>query len=462
MEKNLFMSIFKKFQYLVIIGLLVVSSAYASTISLGTISADATTGGFNDNFTTIANVVNGDIEGSEDGTSVTNIKADSVYEINMADDANPRVRDAELLAIGADSVSSGTLTQATVVESGCVPADDTDLTSDISACVAYVNGYRVSKSATALTYTASRDNYVDLSQSGVYTITPVTLGATQPAVAANSSRLAKVVTDGTEITTITSTYTTRIPGLIIPSHYRDGLIVSKDSATTITILPGTAEINNAMVSKTSSTTLTVSTAGDWAGGSSLQAADTYGYVGVDTSGNLKLHTTAPTHDNFAVSTTAGKKRYATWSSTVYRILGWFYMNGAQNIDNASNIKEGGTANVIISSDTNVVSFASTSFSSVQDVRFYSSGGPILVMNTISGDNAGGTNDRFVTELTRGGTRIPGAGVSVNAQGANLGISPSFSYLHINQAQGTHQYGIQAKVAGNSVSILSRQLIVAEE
>jgi len=88
MEKNLFMSIFKKFQYLVIIGLLVVSSAYASTISLGTISADATTGGFNDNFTTIANVVNGDIEGSEDGTSVTNIKADSVYEINMADDAN--------------------------------------------------------------------------------------------------------------------------------------------------------------------------------------------------------------------------------------------------------------------------------------------------------------------------------------------------------------------------------------
>ena len=43
---------------LIVLSLLFASPVYASTISLGTISADATTGGFNDNFTTIANVVN--------------------------------------------------------------------------------------------------------------------------------------------------------------------------------------------------------------------------------------------------------------------------------------------------------------------------------------------------------------------------------------------------------------------
>ena len=335
-----------------IIGLLIFLStpAYAATISLGTISADATVSGFNDNFSTIANLANGNIEGSTDsGASVSNIKADSVFRINMADDADPATFAKEALSITVDTTAS----DGAFVYSGGIPADDTDLTSDISACVAYVNGIRVSKSATAQTYTASRDGYLDLSQTGVYTLSSVANGAAEPVVAANSARLAKVVTNGTQITSVTDLANRRLPGLLIPSHYRSGMIVSYDTATTVKVTPGTCEINSMMVSKTSDTTLTIGTAGDYAGGSSLLAANTAIYVGIDTSGNLKFHTTYPTHDNYAVSTTAGVRRYASWSSTVYRVLGYIITNPVSQIytSGVGNVPDNGIRNYIVSQDS---------------------------------------------------------------------------------------------------------------
>lgn len=371
---------------LIVLGLLFATPVWANQLNLHTnISADNALNGVNSNFSTISDWGNGNIEGSTDsGTTVSNIKADSVFEINMADDANPRVRDSELFNITTDSFASGTLTTNTVVESGCVPADDTDLTSDISACIMYVNGYRVSKAATAITYTATRDCYVDLSQSGVYTTTCVAVGAAQPAVTANSGRLAKVVTDGTEITSVTTLFSNRVPGLVVPSHYRTGLRISYDTSSTILVGAGSSEINNTMVNKTSTTTLTLGTAGDWAGGSSLRATNSYAYVGMDDDGNVKLHTTAPTHDNYAVSTTAGKLRYATWSSTVYRVLGWFWMNSASSgsIDEAGlgNIKEGDVDNSLLSGDTSEVQITTTATEGVNliQTRFYSSGGKLLI------------------------------------------------------------------------------------
>jgi hypothetical protein len=49
-------------------------------------------------------------------------------------------------------------------------------------------------------FTASRDTYVDLAEDGTATYTAVANGAPEPAVAASSVRVWKVVTDGTEIT----------------------------------------------------------------------------------------------------------------------------------------------------------------------------------------------------------------------------------------------------------------------
>lgn len=436
-----------------------VSTAYADVISVPAFSADSGVSHLETFRTTVVNAINGNIEGAGSTGAAKNIKADTVSEIEMYDDANPRIRDGELLGIGSDSVSSGSLVQSSYVYSGGVPADDTDLTSDISAIVVYINGYRITKGATALTYTANRDNYVDISQTGSYTVSPVTIGAAAPSVAANSARLAKVVTDGTEIQTITDLARRSLSGLVVPTNFRDGLVVSKDSTTTIRILPGIAEINGSMVEKTTGTTLTISTAGDWAGGTSLRAANTYGFVGLDSSGNLKLHTTAPAYDNYDLTSTAGKKRYASWSSTTYRQLGWFYMDAAQVIENASNIREAGLSNIIQSNDTAIVSVTGTAYTERQKTNFYSSGGVIRLQGVMSIDV--GVTDGLSIEFGRASAVIPGSGNSSASSNAGNLTGVSSVYLDLNRPQGTTSYSVYSKLISGTINANRRELVVEE-
>lgn len=138
----------------------------------------------------------------------------------------------------------------------------------------------------------------------------------------------------------------------IVTGYRNEMNVMQASTATITVGPGSVEVNGALVSKTSNTTLTLSTAGHYASGSSQRATSTLGYVVIDASGNLKLTTTAPTHADYALSITEANntKRYATISGTVYRYLGWFYMNatGSGELDTygVSNILDIGVRNAV--------------------------------------------------------------------------------------------------------------------
>lgn len=89
------------------------------------------------------------------------------------------------------------------VVSGLLSPTSANLTSTLSAGSAYVIGVRVTKTATAKTYTASKDTYVDLSNAGVLTYAEVANGAAAPAVTSNSLRLQKVVTNGTAVTSVT-------------------------------------------------------------------------------------------------------------------------------------------------------------------------------------------------------------------------------------------------------------------
>jgi len=87
--------------------------------------------------------------------------------------------------------------------SGCLPATSGTLTSTISAGVAYVQGVRVTPIATSKTYTNNRDTYVDLDSTGAYTYAVVINGAAEPAITAGCLRVAKVVTVGSTVTTVT-------------------------------------------------------------------------------------------------------------------------------------------------------------------------------------------------------------------------------------------------------------------
>lgn len=135
-------------------------------------------------------------------------------------------------------------------------------------------------------------------------------------------------------------------------NYRYETNIMQASTTTLTVGPGSVEVNGAIITKTANTTLTVSTAGDWAGGVSLRATNATAYVGIDSSGNLKMHTTAPSHGDYALTITAANntKRYVAWSGTTYRVIGWFRMNGtgAGELDTygVSNIADMGVRNIV--------------------------------------------------------------------------------------------------------------------
>lgn len=87
--------------------------------------------------------------------------------------------------------------------SGGVPPTSATLAATTTAVVGYIGGRRVSVAATAKTYTASRDTYIDLAGTGAYTYVEVINGAAAPALTAGCVRLAKVVTDATAVVGVT-------------------------------------------------------------------------------------------------------------------------------------------------------------------------------------------------------------------------------------------------------------------
>jgi len=72
-----------------------------------------------------------------------------------------------------------------------------------------------------------------------------------------------------------------LPTTTAPTNYRSQMYCMQASTTTITVAPGVLDVGGTTISKTANTTLTITTAGNWAGGASLQAVSTTGYIGVD-------------------------------------------------------------------------------------------------------------------------------------------------------------------------------------
>lgn len=264
-----------------------------------------------------------------------------------------------------------------------------------------------------------------------------------------------------------------IPSANLPSaiakFQRNEMLVSQASSTTITVGVGDLEVNGVLVSKTSPTTLTLTTGANWAGGTSLQAPGTYGYVGVDASGNIKMHTTAPSHSDYAVSVTAGTKRFATWSSTVYRITGWFYMNatgsGELNAWEVGNLKDGSVSNCVILQSASSQNLTSGSYADIDNstVHFYSSGRQVLgnyeISSTVTGVSSAVTGLYTIQDLDS-------SNVSASekiAGGAQIGYSQqaSNSYLH-KPAQGPHTYKIQYKIHGSTAMSAGNRTFILDE
>lgn len=132
------------------------------------------------------------------GTSATTHTQNSLVEMNVtAEDLE------EALNVPDDIITRFDEVVSDHVASGLVVTDDTGLTADISAGVAYINGIRLSVSVVSnRAFTASKDTYVDLGDNGVLDYNEVSNGAAAPTLAASHIRLARVVTNATDTTSI--------------------------------------------------------------------------------------------------------------------------------------------------------------------------------------------------------------------------------------------------------------------
>jgi len=75
----------------------------------------------------------------------------------------------------------------------------TNLTGIFADGVAYIDGVRVSVTGESKTFTASKDTYVDVDVNGAFHYQEVGVDVTEPTLTNNSTRIAKVTTDGTKV-----------------------------------------------------------------------------------------------------------------------------------------------------------------------------------------------------------------------------------------------------------------------
>lgn len=97
------------------------------------------------------------------------------------------------------------------VASGLITAQTSGLIGAVSAGYAYVGGRMVFKPIVTKTFTASKDTYIDMPKTAKptttddYTYTAVNNGNASPALAADFIRIAKVITNGSAITSVVTT-----------------------------------------------------------------------------------------------------------------------------------------------------------------------------------------------------------------------------------------------------------------
>lgn len=292
--------------------LLLASTAYAGVVTVDAfLSADSVTIAHLEQFRTrVVDGINNPDGGNLQNNSVTHSKLDANSDpVNRWSESFNDYAYTGLLP----TTTSGTLTSVT------------------SAGTAYVQGYRVVKDATSHLYTATKDTYIDLNYNGTYTYSEVGVGASAPTVATNSIRLAKVTTNGSEITAVTDLRVTSIQiGSTNEDFYIAGFGVSDDAVTTISVAPGAAKIGTTFVGKIANTPLDITSASDYLSGSSERGASKRLYIYTGIAGTLKLDDNPPDyHDTSGNS--VGALYYYKYGSTYYRNLGSVYLNGSQNV-----------------------------------------------------------------------------------------------------------------------------------
>lgn len=148
---------------------------------------------YNTPITTIVNELNGNLSNANIATNAavdgSKIADTSIGASKFIASVNPETRSSELTF--------------DYVASGCVWSGDSygsTRAASMTAGVIYITGKRITVSAvSARSFTASKDTYVDVDNTGTLTYTEVTNSAASPSLAANNIRLAIIVTGASSI-----------------------------------------------------------------------------------------------------------------------------------------------------------------------------------------------------------------------------------------------------------------------
>lgn len=138
----------------------------------------------------LAGVINGNLDDTNiSGFSGSKIAAGTTPADALDENANVETRMSE--SLGDFTASGG------------VWSTISGLNGTMTAAVNYIGGTRIETAAVASkTFTASRDTYVYIDSTGTVQYDPQTNGAAKPTTPAGNNLLAKVVTDGSTITSV--------------------------------------------------------------------------------------------------------------------------------------------------------------------------------------------------------------------------------------------------------------------
>ena len=430
-------------------------NGYCATISIAPwiSSNDVSISHLETQRTTIQNVINGSIEGG-----AQNIRQGSITSYDLAVAINP-------VTFRNEAFNDFTY-------SGMLAPTSGSLSSTTTAGVSYVNGVRVETSATAHSYTASKDTYVYINAGGFFEYQEVANGASAPSTPANDLLLFKAVTDGSAVTSVADLRTTSIQitanNSNFATNYRDQSFVSRDSTVNFYVQPGTFAIGNANYTNTAvTTTKSVVTGANWIEGGYpggyAGGIFVYGYNHSGTAYDFKFSSADVAYADTS-SNTAGIKRYYTSGGTTYRALGWAYLSAdVVQLYHTSDFRDIGTSSSTQYSSTTSVNTASTSF--VNDggmpmQRFYSNGGQISISYICGTANSG-------SNFTAIGLMIDGADIAVTEvwSGPNNNTTTN-KMLSATQWQGVLSRGfhsVQGRFyAIGSTSYINNRLIKIQE
>ena len=158
------------------------------------------------------NQVTGALRGQGGTTAQTHL-ANTLVEMNLtAEDLEDAIN------VPNDVVTRFDESLGDFIASGLVWSQTALLVGEMTAGVVYIDGERLVIGAlSGINFTASKDTYVDVGVDGVVDYDPVANGASAPALAGSHVRIAKVVTNGSGITSVVQTGVDSLGNTIRPS-----------------------------------------------------------------------------------------------------------------------------------------------------------------------------------------------------------------------------------------------------